>query len=97
MPAADWLEAGDTPATTPESIGTSTCIFRSARASARTALFTRSAPMLRRHNVFAKRFCASVDQAQAQFPLQPQTIFFGGGTPTALTSAQLEFLVRRFW
>jgi oxygen-independent coproporphyrinogen-3 oxidase len=28
-----------------------------------------------------------------QFPLKPETIFFGGGTPTALTTAQLEFLL----
>ena len=28
--------------------------------------------------------------------LRPQTIFFGGGTPTALTTAQLEFLLRGF-
>ena len=30
------------------------------------------------------------------FQLKPQTIFFGGGTPTALTSKQLEFLLRGF-
>ncbi|HYJ05653.1 MAG TPA: radical SAM family heme chaperone HemW [Chthoniobacterales bacterium] len=29
----------------------------------------------------------------AGFQLQPKTIFFGGGTPTALTTAQLEFLL----
>jgi oxygen-independent coproporphyrinogen-3 oxidase len=28
-----------------------------------------------------------------RFQLQPETIFFGGGTPTALTTAQLEFLL----
>ena len=28
--------------------------------------------------------------------LQPETIFFGGGTPTALTTAQIETLVRGF-
>jgi coproporphyrinogen III oxidase-like Fe-S oxidoreductase len=28
--------------------------------------------------------------------LRPQTIFFGGGTPTALTTAQLDFLVTGF-
>ncbi len=26
-------------------------------------------------------------------PLQPQTVFFGGGTPTALSSKQLEYLI----
>jgi oxygen-independent coproporphyrinogen-3 oxidase len=29
----------------------------------------------------------------AEFRLEPETIFFGGGTPTALTTAQLEFLL----
>ena len=28
-----------------------------------------------------------------EFRLEPETIFFGGGTPTALTTAQLEFLL----
>ena len=47
-----------------------------------------------------QRFCEAIlheiEQAALQFPLQPRTIFFGGGTPTALTSAQLEFLLRGF-
>jgi oxygen-independent coproporphyrinogen-3 oxidase len=47
-----------------------------------------------------QRFCEAIlreiDQTLAQFLLQPQTIFFGGGTPTALTTAQLEFLLRGF-
>ena len=30
------------------------------------------------------------------FQLKPQTIFFGGGTPTALTSKNLDFLLRGF-
>jgi oxygen-independent coproporphyrinogen-3 oxidase len=30
---------------------------------------------------------------RAEFQLRPETIFFGGGTPTALTPAQLEFLL----
>ena len=37
-----------------------------------------------------------IEQACARFPLRPHTIFFGGGTPTALTSAQLEFLLGGF-
>lgn len=32
----------------------------------------------------------------AELKLQPETIFFGGGTPTALTTAQLEFLLGGF-
>ena len=47
-----------------------------------------------------QRFCEAIlhelDGARTQFPLQPQTIFFGGGTPTALTSSQLEFLFSGF-
>ena len=38
----------------------------------------------------------NVDSAHpraAEFQLRPETIFFGGGTPTALTTAQLEFLL----
>src|SRR5687768_2816041 len=33
------------------------------------------------------------DSAQTEVQLQLETIFFGGGTPTALTTAQLEFLL----
>ena len=32
----------------------------------------------------------------AGFRLEPETIFFGGGTPTALTTSQLEFLLAGF-
>lgn len=34
--------------------------------------------------------------AQTEVRLEPATIFFGGGTPTALTTAQLEFLLGGF-
>ncbi len=37
-----------------------------------------------------------LDHAQTQFRLEPETIFFGGGTPTALTTAQLELLIGGF-
>ena len=44
-----------------------------------------------------KRFCEAIlcelDQVQLRFRLEPKTIFFGGGTPTALTTTQLEFLL----
>lgn len=44
-----------------------------------------------------QRFCEALlremDQAAGQFPLRPETIFFGGGTPTALRTSQLEFLL----
>jgi oxygen-independent coproporphyrinogen-3 oxidase len=46
------------------------------------------------------RFCEAIlrdlDQRCASFTLRPQTIYFGGGTPTALTTAQLESLLGGF-
>jgi oxygen-independent coproporphyrinogen-3 oxidase len=46
------------------------------------------------------RFCEGLlrdlDQQCASFPLTPETIYFGGGTPTALTTSQLEFLLGGF-
>src|SRR5437867_5932288 len=45
------------------------------------------------------RFCEAIlrelDQARRSFVISPETIYFGGGTPTALTTAQLEFLLGR--
>jgi oxygen-independent coproporphyrinogen-3 oxidase len=44
-----------------------------------------------------QRFCEAllreIESVRDRFPLKLQTIFFGGGTPTALTTAQLEFLL----
>lgn len=34
-----------------------------------------------------------VEVAQASYDLQPETIYFGGGTPSALTCTQLEYLL----
>jgi oxygen-independent coproporphyrinogen-3 oxidase len=46
------------------------------------------------------RFCEAIlrdlDQQCASFVLTPETIYFGGGTPTALTTSQLEFLLGGF-
>ena len=46
------------------------------------------------------RFCEAIlrelDQTHRSFVISPETIYFGGGTPTALTTAQLEFLLRGF-
>jgi oxygen-independent coproporphyrinogen III oxidase len=46
------------------------------------------------------RFCEAIlrdlDQQRARFDLLPETIYFGGGTPTALTTSQLEFLLEGF-
>jgi oxygen-independent coproporphyrinogen-3 oxidase len=44
-----------------------------------------------------QRFCEAllreIENVGGQFPLKLETIFFGGGTPTALTTPQLEFLL----
>jgi putative oxygen-independent coproporphyrinogen III oxidase len=44
-----------------------------------------------------QRFCEAllreIDTVAEHHPLKLETIFFGGGTPTALTTAQLEFLL----
>jgi putative oxygen-independent coproporphyrinogen III oxidase len=46
------------------------------------------------------RFCEAIlrelDKQCASFVLSPETIYFGGGTPTALTTSQLEFLIGGF-
>ena len=46
------------------------------------------------------RFCQAIlrelDMLRTQFPISAKTIYFGGGTPTALTTAQLDFLLGGF-
>ncbi|HEY3602240.1 MAG TPA: radical SAM protein, partial [Chthoniobacterales bacterium] len=43
------------------------------------------------------RFCEAIlAELAAARAAQPETIFFGGGTPTALTSKQLQILFRGF-
>ena len=42
---------------------------------------------------FLDALLAQVDQAKEQFSLLPETIYFGGGTPTALTTSQLDYLL----
>ena len=47
-----------------------------------------------------QRFCAAIlrelEQHIASRKILPSTIYFGGGTPTALSTSQLEFLLRGF-
>ena len=47
-----------------------------------------------------QRFCEALlrelDEQAARLPILPETIFFGGGTPTALSTAQLELLLSGF-
>ena len=44
-----------------------------------------------------QRFCEAllreIEEVSGRFAVKPETIFFGGGTPTALTTVQLEFLL----
>src|SRR5437016_7683644 len=46
------------------------------------------------------RFCEAIlrdlDQQRAAFAIMPRSIYFGGGTPTALSTPQLEFLLGGF-
>src|SRR5258705_5838380 len=46
------------------------------------------------------RFCEAIlrdlDKKCAAFAISAKTIYFGGGTPTALTSSKLEFLLGGF-
>ena len=46
------------------------------------------------------RFCEAIlselDRQRRSFAISPETIYFGGGTPTALSIAQLELLLRGF-
>src|SRR5438046_9515638 len=46
------------------------------------------------------RFCeamlSELDRQRRSFAISPKTIYFGGGTPTALNIAQLELLLRVF-
>ena len=79
---------------------TFTSTFPFARESARTARSTRICSIVRTLGDFVKRFYASwnyIKELETAAPwLLPSTIYFGGGTPTALTIAQLELLLRGF-
>jgi oxygen-independent coproporphyrinogen-3 oxidase len=54
----------------------------------------------RADNSQTQRFCeallSEVDAQRARWPVAPATIFIGGGTPTALTTPQLEYLLGGF-
>jgi oxygen-independent coproporphyrinogen-3 oxidase len=47
-----------------------------------------------------RRFCQAIlddlNRQRGSFAISPETIYFGGGTPTALTTSQLEFLLEGF-
>lgn len=42
---------------------------------------------------FLDALLREVDIASARYDLRPETIYFGGGTPSALTTAQLDYLL----
>lgn len=67
------------------------CAFYKERAdSSQTQRFCEA--LLRELETFAGNLEPARPRA-AEFQLRPETIFFGGGTPTALTTAQLELLL----
>src|SRR3954467_3986043 len=44
-------------------------------------------------HAFLDAVLAELDLRQQDHPLQPETIFFGGGTPSALSTPQLDYLL----
>src|SRR5205807_164175 len=89
--AASSIAAGDTPATTNPVRHLYVHIPFCARICPYCAFYK---DLLDRSQTW--RFCEAIlrdlDQKCASFAIAPETIYFGGGTPTALTTAQLEFL-----
>src|SRR4051812_26184111 len=45
---------------------------------------------------FCEALLRELAELRERFTIDASTIFFGGGTPTALTSAQLDFVLRSF-
>jgi oxygen-independent coproporphyrinogen-3 oxidase len=94
--AGPYLNAGDTPATTADPVRhLYVHIPFCARICPYCAFYK---DLLDRSQT--SRFCEAIlrdlDQQRASFALSPETIYFGGGTPTALTTSQLEFLLGGF-
>src|SRR6184192_1303091 len=93
VPAARWLEAGDTPASTLQTIEhIYVHIPFCARICPYCAFYKERADSSQ-----TQRFCEAllreIEEVNERFTVKLETIFFGGGTPTALTTAQLEFLL----
>src|SRR5438132_12257811 len=96
VPAAELrANAGDTPATTSPIRHLYIHIPFCARICPYCAFYK---DLLDRSQTW--RFCEAIlrelGQQCANFALTPKTIYFGGGTPTALTTSQLEFLLGGF-
>ena len=93
VPAASGLPAGDTPASTSSVVAhLYVHIPFCARICPYCAFYKERADSSQ-----TKRFCEAllreVERLRDRFDLKLETIFFGGGTPTALTIAQLEYLL----
>ncbi len=79
--------------------GTFTFTSRSARGFVRIARFTRSCADRSQTQRFCEALLREMElhaRERSPYDDRPQTIFFGGGTPTALTTAQLEYLLGGF-
>jgi oxygen-independent coproporphyrinogen III oxidase len=109
MPAAPHLPAEGTPSSTSSAAESSSSTEALARAIRHIYVHipfcARICPYCafykeRADSSQAQRFCEAIlrelERADARVSIQPQTIFFGGGTPTALTTAQLELLLSGF-
>jgi oxygen-independent coproporphyrinogen-3 oxidase len=46
-----------------------------------------------KNQAFLDALLLEVDRASASYEIRPKTVYFGGGTPTALLTPQLEFLL----
>jgi len=96
VPAAELhANAGDTPATTSPIRHIYVHIPFCARICPYCAFYK---DLLDRSQTW--RFCEAIlcelDGQRTCFEISPKTVYFGGGTPTALTTSQLEFLVEGF-
>lgn len=94
VPAAESSEAADTPASTSIAhiyVHIPFC----ARICPYCAFYKERADPTQTAR-FCEALLCDLQQACARFAVQPLTIFFGGGTPTALTSTQLELLLSGF-
>src|SRR2546426_8052379 len=109
MPAVPHLTAEGTPSSTPSAAESSPSTTGLAKAIRHIYVHIPFCARICPYCAFYKeradssqtqRFCEALlrelERAEARFSIQPQTIFFGGGTPTALTTAQLELLLSGF-
>jgi oxygen-independent coproporphyrinogen III oxidase len=58
--------------------------------------FYKERPDVSQTDRFCEALLGELDERRARWPVVPETIFIGGGTPTALTTAQLQYLLGGF-